>query len=90
MNINILKEFKLIFFNKNLINIIFSHIYINYTFKIILIPIFLPILSIFLKNSKYFHEFWIIFFIDIFIKIFIDIFNIFVKFKYRYPCLLIF
>ena len=32
MNINILKEFKL-FLKKNLINIIFNHIYINYTYK---------------------------------------------------------
>ena len=35
MNINILKEFRLIFY-KNLINIIFNHSYINYTFKITL------------------------------------------------------
>ena len=42
MNINILKEFKLIFY-KNLINIT----YINYTYKITLICVFLLILSFF-------------------------------------------
>ena len=48
MNINILKEFKLIFY-KNLINIIFSHTYINYTYKITLIYIFLLFFNHFLE-----------------------------------------
>ena len=44
MNINILKEFKLIFLKKKLIKIIFDCIYINYIYKITLIYIFLLIL----------------------------------------------
>ena len=41
MNINILNEFELVFF----INIIFNSIYVNWTYKITLIHIFLLILS---------------------------------------------
>ena len=57
MNINILKEFKLIFFNKKLINIIFNHTYVNYTYKITLIYEFLLILSFFESFFKQFNEF---------------------------------
>ena len=55
MNINILNEFNLIFY-KNLIKIIFNYIYINYTYKITLIRVFLLILS-FKKKLKHFYEF---------------------------------
>ena len=47
MNTNILKEFKLILFYKNLINIIFNDTYVNYTYKITLICILFLILSFF-------------------------------------------
>lgn len=52
MNITILKKFKLIFFLKNLINIIIDYTYINYTYKIILMCVLLPILSFIEKISK--------------------------------------
>ena len=47
MNINISKEFKIIFSKKNLINIIFNNTYVNYTYKIILMCVFFLILSFF-------------------------------------------
>ena len=52
MNITILKKFKLIFFLKNLINIIIDYTYINYTYKIILMCVLLLILSFIEKFSK--------------------------------------
>ena len=52
MNITILKKFKLIFFLKNLINIIIDYTYINYTYKIILMCMLLLILSFIEKFSK--------------------------------------
>ena len=47
MNINILKEFEIIFSKKKLINIIFNYTYINYIYKITLTItyVFLIILS---------------------------------------------
>ena len=44
MNINILKEFKLFLFYKNLINIIFNRVYVNYTYIITLTYVFWLIL----------------------------------------------
>ena len=56
MNINILNEFKLIFYKK-LINIIFNHIYVNYTYKITLISAFLLILLFFKSFLNIFMNF---------------------------------
>ena len=47
MNINIFKEFKLIFYYKNLINIIFNRTYVNYGYKITLICVLFLIFIIF-------------------------------------------
>ena len=44
MNINILKVFKLFFLLNKMITSILHHIYINYTYKITLIRVFLLIL----------------------------------------------
>ena len=67
MNINILKEFKLFFIYKKLINIIFNCIYVNYTYKITLICVFFHILSFF--ESSVSMNFESIRSIDIFIKL---------------------
>ena len=51
-----------------MINIIFDSTYINYTYKITLIYVFLFILSFFWSFSKHFHEYLIIFIPPIFFK----------------------
>ena len=79
MKINILKEFKTMFFyKKKLINIILDHTNVNYTHKITLICVFLLILSFLFK-----------FFPIIFMKFppyryFINIYDVYVKSKYLY------
>ena len=56
MNINILNDFKLILY-KNLINIIFNSIYVNYIYKITYIYL---LILLYLKKINYFEEFLII------------------------------
>ena len=86
MNINILKEFNLIFLIK--INIIYNRIYVNYTYKRTLICVFLLILSFFLSFLNIFMNFELFLFYRYFCqnihRYLSDIFNISVKSKYRY------
>ena len=88
MNTNILKEFKLILFYKNLINIIFNDTYVNYTYKITLICILFLILSFFESFLNIFINFESFMFNQYLCKnihrYFYDIYDISVKSKYRY------
>ena len=77
MNINVLKEFKIIFL-KFFITIILDHTYLNYIYKITLTYVFFIF--------KVFSSIFINFEPEIFVKIFIDIFDIYVKYKYQCIC----
>ena len=68
MNINILNDFKLILY-KNLINIIFNSIYVNYIYKITYIYL---LILLYLKKINYFEEF--LFILLIFLLKYLSIF----------------
>ena len=80
ININILKEFKLIFY-KNLINIIFNLTYINYIYKITLIFVLFLIWSFF-ENFQNISINFKSFMFNRCVKIFTNILDISVKSKY--------